>query len=66
MLMGMSMGYALRLLIWFNSRPYYKILKNAPAFNPEKIQPVLLPPSVLFAPAYQDAPPVAVEREIDR
>ena len=32
----------------------------------EKIQPELLPPFVLFRPAYQAAPPVAVEYEIDR
>ena len=31
-----------------------------------KIHPVLLPPSVELAPAYQVAPPVAVERLIDK
>lgn len=31
-----------------------------------KIQPELLPPSVEFAPAYQPAPPVDVERLMDR
>jgi len=32
----------------------------------EKIQPVLLPPFVELAPAYQVAPPVAVDLLIDR
>ena len=32
----------------------------------ENIQPVLLPPFVEFAPAYQVAPPVAVERLSDK
>ena len=31
-----------------------------------KIHPELLPPSVEFAPAYQPAPPVAVDLLIDR
>ena len=31
-----------------------------------KIHPELLPPSVEFAPAYQPAPPVAVDRLIDK
>ena len=31
-----------------------------------KIHPELLPPFVLFAPAYQPAPPVAVDLLIDR
>ena len=30
------------------------------------IHPELLPPSVEFAPAYHDAPPVAVDRLIDK
>jgi hypothetical protein len=32
----------------------------------ENSQPELFPPFVEFAPAYQVAPPVAVEREIER